>query len=91
VVEQLSGWLRLRSVADVPERDPDLIRSANWLVGTLRETGFPIVEVWRSEGGPAVYAEWCAAMSGVCAHLVATGRAAPEMNLKFLVEGEECR
>jgi acetylornithine deacetylase/succinyl-diaminopimelate desuccinylase-like protein len=141
LVDQLSGWLRLRSVAGMPEHDVDLLRSANWLVGTLRETGFPTAEVLRTSGGPAVYAEWCAAPGaptvlvyshhdvraakdeqweetppfepalrdgylhgrgasdakgqvlshvwGVRAHLAAAGRAAPAVNLKFLVEGEE--
>ncbi|GGP85913.1 M20/M25/M40 family metallo-hydrolase [Saccharothrix coeruleofusca] len=141
MIEELIGWVRLRSVAGLPEHDPDLIRSANWLAGVLRETGFPTVEVWETEGGPAVYAEWCAAPDaptvlvyshhdvraakdhqweetppfepalrdgrlygrgtsdakgqvlahvwGVRAHLAATGRDAPAVNLKFLVEGEE--
>ncbi|MEU4244091.1 M20/M25/M40 family metallo-hydrolase [Actinoplanes sp. NPDC026619] len=140
LVEELVGWLRIRSVAGLPERAPDLIRSANWLAAELRATGFPAVEVWKGEA-PAVYAEWCAApgaptvliyshhdvraakdelweetppfepavrdgrvygrgasdakgqiMShvwGIRAHLAATGRDAPAVNLKFLVEGEE--
>ncbi|GGQ71534.1 M20/M25/M40 family metallo-hydrolase [Couchioplanes azureus] len=141
VVEGLIGWIRLRSVAGLPERGPELIRSANWLAGMLRETGFPRVEVWKVEGAPAVYAEWCEAPGaptvliyshhdvraakdeqweetppfepavrdgyvygrgasdakgqvlshvwGIRAHLAATGRDAPAVNLKFLVEGEE--
>jgi acetylornithine deacetylase/succinyl-diaminopimelate desuccinylase-like protein len=140
MVEELVGWLRIRSVAGLPEHAPDLIRSANWLAAEFRATGFPAVEVWKGEA-PAVYAEWCAApgaptvliyshhdvraakdelweetppfepavrdgrvygrgasdakgqvMShvwGVRAHLAATGREAPAVNLKFLVEGEE--
>jgi acetylornithine deacetylase/succinyl-diaminopimelate desuccinylase-like protein len=141
IVEELIGWVRVRSVAGVPEHDVDVIRSANWLAGALRDTGFPVVEVWETGGGPAVYAEWCAAPGaptvlvyshhdvraakdeqweetppfepalrdgrlygrgasdakgqvlahvwGVRAHLAATGRTAPAVNLKFLVEGEE--
>src|SRR4051812_213247 len=61
LVEELSGWIRLRSVAGVPEHVIDVRRSANWLAGTLRDTGFPSVEVWDTDGGPAVYAQWCAA------------------------------
>lgn len=141
LMRELIGWVRLRSVAGMPEHDPDLIRSANWLAGALRETGFPTVEVWKVEGAPAVYAEWCAAPGaptvliyshhdvraakdeeweetppfepatrdgyvygrgtsdakgqvlshvwGVRAHLAATGRDAPAVNLKMIVEGEE--
>jgi acetylornithine deacetylase/succinyl-diaminopimelate desuccinylase-like protein len=141
VVDQLTGWVRIPSVAGVPDHRLDLVRSANWLAAALRETGFPVVEVWQRDGGPAVYAEWCAAPAtptvliyshhdvrtakdeqweqtppfepalrdgrlygrgasdakgqvlahlwGVRAHLAATGRTAPEVNLKILVEGEE--
>ena len=141
LVEELSGWVRLRSVAGVPEHVIDVRRSANWLAGTLRDTGFPSVEVWETDGGPAVYAQWCAApgaptvliyshhdvraakdeqwdqtppfepalrdgylygrgasdakgqvmaqLWGIRAHLAATGREAPAVTIKFLVEGEE--
>jgi acetylornithine deacetylase/succinyl-diaminopimelate desuccinylase-like protein len=107
----------------------------------LRATGFPSVEVWETDGGPAVYAEWCAEpdaptvlvyshhdvraakdeewdetapfqpalrdgylygrgasdakgqvlahLWGVRAHLAATGRQVPAVNLRVLVDGEE--
>ncbi|MBB4689935.1 M20/M25/M40 family metallo-hydrolase [Paractinoplanes abujensis] len=141
VVAELAEWIRIPSVAGVPEHLVDLQRSANWLAAALRETGFPSVEVWDTEDGPAVYAEWCAAPDaptvliyshhdvraakdeewdetapfdpkvrdgylygrgasdakgqalahvwGVRAHLAATGRADPAVNIKVLVEGEE--
>ncbi len=141
LIDQLTGWVRLRSVGGMPEHLIDLRRSAKWLAGTLRETGFPTVEVWDTEGGPAVFAEWCAAPDaptvliyshhdvrtakdeqweetppfqptlrdgylygrgtsdakgqvlahvwGIRAHLAATGRDAPAVNIKLLVEGEE--
>lgn len=141
LVDQLVGWVRLRSVAGVPEHAVDVLRSANWLAAALRGTGFPVAEVWRTAGLPAVYAEWCGApgaptvlvyshhdvrpardgqweetppfdpavrdgrvygrgasdakgqvlahLWGVRAHLAATGRSAPAVNLRFLVEGEE--
>jgi acetylornithine deacetylase/succinyl-diaminopimelate desuccinylase-like protein len=141
LLEHLIGWVRIRSVSSNPENTADMIRSANWLAGVLRDTGFPTVEVWRTAGPPAVYAEWCEApgaptvlvyshhdvraakddhweqsppfepalrdgrlygrgasdakgqvlahLWGVRAHLAATGREAPAVNLKVLVEGEE--
>src|SRR4051794_865622 len=61
MLAELIGWVRLRSVAGLPEHQPDLQRSANWLAGALREVGFPTAEVWETEGAPAVYAEWCEA------------------------------
>jgi acetylornithine deacetylase/succinyl-diaminopimelate desuccinylase-like protein len=36
----------------------DVLRSANWLTGRLRDISFPVVERWGTEGGPAVYARW---------------------------------
>ncbi|GIF09052.1 M20/M25/M40 family metallo-hydrolase [Actinoplanes siamensis] len=141
LVRELTEWVRIPSVAGVPEREQDLLRSANWLAGALRASGFPVTEVWKADGAPAVYAEWCAApgaptvliyshhdvrvaedgqwaetapfvpvirdgyvygrgasdakgqvlahLWGIRAHLAATGRDTPAVNLKLLVEGEE--
>ncbi|MDP9793347.1 acetylornithine deacetylase/succinyl-diaminopimelate desuccinylase-like protein [Catenuloplanes nepalensis] len=135
------NWIRLPSVAGVPENEIDLTRSAHWLAGALRETGFPEVEIAGPGGAPAVIARWCAApgaptvlvyshhdvraakeeqwaetsphrpvlrdgyvygrgasdakgqvvahLWGLRAHLAATGRAVPAVNLIWLVEGEE--
>lgn len=58
LVAQLSEWVAVPSVAGEPEYEPDVLRSANWLAGVLRDTGFPTVEVWKAQGAPAVYAEW---------------------------------
>ncbi|MFC3990009.1 zinc-binding metallopeptidase family protein [Actinoplanes siamensis] len=60
VVAELAEWVRIPSVAGIPEHLVDLRRSATWLAAALRETGFPSVEVWDTQGGPEVYAEWCA-------------------------------
>lgn len=141
MVAELAEWVAVPSVAGVPEHSVDLQRSANWLAAALRETGFPSVEVWDTDGGPAVYGEWCAEPGAptvlvyshhdvraakdqewdetapfepklrdgylygrgasdakgqalahvwsVRAHLAATGRRNPAINLKVLVEGEE--
>lgn len=61
LVGQLSEWIRIPSVAGVPERKHNLTRSANWLAGELRDLGFPTTEIWQGADGPAVYAEWMAA------------------------------
>ncbi|GAB7039297.1 dipeptidase [Catenuloplanes niger JCM 9533] len=141
LVADLMDWIRLPSVHGVPENAIDLERSARWLAGALRETGFPEVEVADPGGAPAVIARWCAApgaptvlvyshhdvraakeetwaetpayrpvlrdgyvygrgasdakgqivahLWGVRAHLAATGRSVPAVNLIWLVEGEE--
>ena len=141
LIEHLTGWARIRSVSANPDNAPDMIRSAHWLAALLRDTGFPEVEVWRTEGAPAVFARWheapgaptvlvyshhdvrpakddhweqtppfepalrdgrlwgrgtsdakgqvLAHVWAVRAHLAATGRTAPAVNLTVLVEGEE--
>ncbi|WP_354642230.1 dipeptidase [Kitasatospora camelliae] len=141
-LEDLSAWLRIPSVSADPGRAGEVRRSAEWLVAKLRETGFPVAEVWESDGLPAVFAEWPSGDAsaptvlvyghhdvqpaakedgwatepfeptrigrqlfargaaddkgqvffhtlGVRAHLAATGRTAPAVNLKLLIEGEE--
>ncbi|MEW1545149.1 dipeptidase [Streptomyces tsukubensis] len=138
----LVEWLRIPSVSAQPEHAEDVRRSADWLAARLRETGFPVAEVWPTAGAPAVFAEWPsddpgaptvlvyghhdvqpAALAdgwysdpfeprleggrlyargaaddkgqvffhtlGVRAHLAATGRTAPAVHLKLLIEGEE--
>ncbi|MDR7276843.1 M20/M25/M40 family metallo-hydrolase [Catenuloplanes atrovinosus] len=141
LVADLVDWIRLPSVAGVPDRAGDLTRSARWLAGALRETGFPDVTVADPGGAPAVIARWCAApgaptvlvyshhdvraaedeeweetrpfapvlrdgfvygrgasdakgqvvahLWGLRAHLAATGRSVPAVNLIWFIEGEE--
>ncbi|WP_327353573.1 dipeptidase [Streptomyces sp. NBC_01304] len=57
-LEDLQDWLRIPSVSAQPEHADDVRRSADWLAGKLKETGFPTTEVWETPGAPAVYAEW---------------------------------
>jgi acetylornithine deacetylase/succinyl-diaminopimelate desuccinylase-like protein len=141
IVDELSSWIKIASVAGDQEHLIDVVRSARWLAGTLREIGFPTVEIWSENEAPAVYAEWCAVPSAptilvyshhdvrvskdeqwketgphqpvvrdgylygrgasdakgqvlahlwsIRAHLAASGRSVPAVNLKLLVEGEE--
>ncbi|MFD6418265.1 dipeptidase [Streptomyces sp. NPDC060194] len=139
---ELADWLRIPSVSAQPEHAGDVRRSADWLAATLRQTGFPVAEVWETAGAPAVFAEWPTDDAGaptvlvyghhdvqpaaredgwrtdpfephtedgrlyargaaddkgqvffhtlgVRAHLAATGRTAPAVHLKLLIEGEE--
>jgi acetylornithine deacetylase/succinyl-diaminopimelate desuccinylase-like protein len=139
----LDTWLRIQGISTQPSHHPDVLASAEWLAGTLRELGFPTVEIWPVDNGlPSVYAEWPAAeeaaptvlvyghhdvqpvdpielwltdpfdptvdgdllrargasddkgqllfhLLGLQAHLAVSGRSAPAVTLKFLIEGEE--
>jgi acetylornithine deacetylase/succinyl-diaminopimelate desuccinylase-like protein len=59
--QALRQWLAIPSVSGDPARHDDVRRSAQWLADYLRESGFPVAEVWESKGLPAVYAHWPAA------------------------------
>ncbi|MBC9711159.1 dipeptidase [Streptomyces sp. TRM66268-LWL] len=57
-LDDLKDWLRIPSVSAQPEHADDVRRSADWLAAKLKETGFPVTEVWETAGAPAVFAEW---------------------------------
>lgn len=141
-LDDLAQWLRIPSVSAQPAHAEDVRRSARWLADKLSDTGFTTVEIWETDGAPAVFAEWPSGEPdaptvlvyghhdvqpaaredgwhtdpfephvtdgrmyargaaddkgqvffhtlGVRAHLAATGRTAPAVNLKLIVEGEE--
>ena len=141
-LDTLTEWLRIPSISADPEHAGEVRRSAEWLAAALRRTGFPTVEIWETEGAPAVFAEWPAESAdapvivvyghhdvqpvdpeemwhsppfapelrgeelfgrgsaddkgqvafhllGLEALLTTTGRGAPPVTLRFLVEGEE--
>ncbi|MCG7526988.1 dipeptidase [Streptomyces sp. OfavH-34-F] len=57
-LDDLAEWLRIPSVSAQPEHEGDVRRSAEWLSAKLKETGFPVTEVWETAGAPAVFAAW---------------------------------
>ncbi|CAL9305703.1 MULTISPECIES: dipeptidase [unclassified Streptomyces] len=69
-LDDLAAWLRIPSVSAQPEHAPDVRRSAEWLAAQLARTGFPVAEVWETDGAPAVYAEWPSADPGAPTVLV---------------------
>jgi acetylornithine deacetylase/succinyl-diaminopimelate desuccinylase-like protein len=142
LLADLDSWLRIPGVSALPERHPDVHRSAEWFADACLRTGFPAVEIWPTGGLPAVYAEWPSDdpdapvvlvyghhdvqpvdpidlwntdpfdptvdggvlrargasddkgqllfhLLGLRAHLNDTGRRAPAVTLKLLIEGEE--
>ena len=59
--QALCDWLSIPSVSADPARHGDVRKSAQWLVGYLKKSGFPVAEIWETDGLPAVYAHWPAA------------------------------
>src|SRR5271166_3210761 len=62
----LKQWLTIPSISADPARAEDVRRSAQWLADHLRQTGFPVTEIWETgtpedPGLPAVFAHWPAA------------------------------
>ena len=60
-IDDLKQWLAIPSISADPDRHADVRRSASWLAVHLRGAGFPVAEVWETDGLPAVFAEWPAA------------------------------
>jgi acetylornithine deacetylase/succinyl-diaminopimelate desuccinylase-like protein len=63
--DALVQWLAIPSISADPGHSGDVRRSAEWLAGYLRQSGFPVAEVWETgpdgSGLPAVFAHWPAA------------------------------
>ena len=63
--DALMQWLAIPSISADPGHSGDVRRSAEWLAGHLRQSGFPVAEIWETgpDGGglPAVFAHWPAA------------------------------
>ena len=58
LLADLDEWLRIPGISAQPVHHPDVARSAEWFANAARAAGFPTVEIWPTDGLPAVYAEW---------------------------------
>jgi acetylornithine deacetylase/succinyl-diaminopimelate desuccinylase-like protein len=58
LLDDLDAWLRIPGISAIPERHPDVHRSAEWFAEACRAAGFPTVEIWPTAGLPTVFAEW---------------------------------
>jgi acetylornithine deacetylase/succinyl-diaminopimelate desuccinylase-like protein len=68
--DALKEWLAIPSISADPAHHADVRRSAEWLAAYLQQTGFPVAEIWETEGLPAVFAQWPAADPAAPAVLV---------------------
>jgi acetylornithine deacetylase/succinyl-diaminopimelate desuccinylase-like protein len=58
---ELLEFASIPSVSAQSQHAPDILRAANWLMARLRQCEGLNVELWPTEGHPAVYAEWLGA------------------------------
>jgi acetylornithine deacetylase/succinyl-diaminopimelate desuccinylase-like protein len=63
--DALRQWVAIPSISADPAHRADVRRSADWLAACLRQSGFPVAEIWEAgadgTGLPAVFAHWPAA------------------------------
>src|SRR5579883_574708 len=60
-VDELVEWVRIPAISSDRAHDADLRRNAEHLAAHVRALGAARVEVWKTPGHPAVFAEWKAA------------------------------
>jgi acetylornithine deacetylase/succinyl-diaminopimelate desuccinylase-like protein len=57
-VSDLVEWVRIPAISAAPEHAKDVVKNAEWLMKHLAATKPDRVELWPTEGHPAVFAEW---------------------------------
>ncbi len=57
-VDELIEWVRIPSISSDPRHADDVRRSAEHLADRFRALGATRVQVWPTQGHPAVFAEW---------------------------------
>lgn len=57
-LEELQQFVRLQTISTLPEKAPELESCARFLADLLRESGLEQVEILKTPGHPAVYADW---------------------------------
>src|SRR5689334_10992042 len=57
-LESLRQFIRFPTVSSDTRRREDIARASAWLARHLHRIGMERVQVWRTGGHPAVYADW---------------------------------
>jgi acetylornithine deacetylase/succinyl-diaminopimelate desuccinylase-like protein len=57
-VTDLVDWVRIPAISAAPEHAKDVVANAEWLMQHLGASKPDRVELWPTEGHPAVFAEW---------------------------------
>lgn len=59
-LDELKTFLSFASISSEKEKEPQIRKTADWLIQTLKEIGFS-TKIIETEGHPVVYAEWMGA------------------------------
>jgi acetylornithine deacetylase/succinyl-diaminopimelate desuccinylase-like protein len=57
-IEELFEFLRIPSISSLPEHADDVRRAADWVADRLKIAGIEEVQIFPTEGHPAVYGQW---------------------------------
>ncbi|MGE3525799.1 MAG: M20/M25/M40 family metallo-hydrolase, partial [Gemmatimonadales bacterium] len=57
MLRELTEFLAIPSVSTLPERTPDTLRAADWVVDHLKKLGCPTVKLIEGNGHPVVWGE----------------------------------
>lgn len=58
LVNDLIAFVRIPSLSGSPDRKPDILKAAEWLVARMRRAGIENVEILQTDGHPTVYGDW---------------------------------
>lgn len=57
-VDELIELLKIPSISNDPESKPEMQRCAEWIYNQMNSIGLENVNIYKTEGHPAVYGEW---------------------------------
>ena len=57
-VTELAEWVKIPAISSDPAHAADLVKNAEHLMKDVRALGADKVELWKTPGHPAVFAEW---------------------------------
>jgi len=57
-LDKMLECVRMETISALPEKEPEIKRCGEWLVGMLKEMGFENASLKDTGGLPAVYADW---------------------------------
>jgi acetylornithine deacetylase/succinyl-diaminopimelate desuccinylase-like protein len=57
-VQELATWVKIPAISSDPAHREDMVKNAEHLMKELESLGADRIELWKTKGHPAVFAEW---------------------------------